>query len=83
MSPAKLVRDEQETNPAVKIRVQQALEKGEEIPDEVVLRLIDARLKQSDCIVNGWVLDGFPQTDAQIQLLRAAKIKPSLVCLMD
>ena len=63
VSPEKLVRDESESNPAVKIRVQQALEKGEDIPDEVILRLIDARLKQSDCIVNGWVLDGFPQTD--------------------
>lgn len=83
VSPEKLVREEQERNPGVKQRVSQALERGEEIPDEVTLRQIDARLKMSDCQVNGWVLDGFPQTEAQIQLLRASKIKPTLVCLMD
>ena len=65
------------------MRVQQALERGEDIPDEVILRQVDARLKESDCQVNGWVLDGFPQTDAQIQLLRASKIRPTLVCMMD
>jgi adenylate kinase len=63
--------------------VQQALERGEEIPDEVVLRQVDARLKESDCQVNGWVLDGFPQNEAQIQLLRASKVRPSLVCMME
>lgn len=47
------------------------------------MRLIDERLKQSDCKVNGWIIDGFPYTDGQIQMLKAAKIKPSVVCMMD
>jgi len=33
--------------------------------------------------VNGWILDGFPQTDAQINLLKSLKIRPSLVCLFE
>jgi adenylate kinase len=78
-----LIREEQERNPGVKLRVQQALEKGEDIPDEVTIRQVDARLKESDCQVNGWVLDGFPQSETQIQLLRASKIRPTLVCMMD
>lgn len=40
-------------------------------------------MKQSDCRVNGWVLDGFPQTEAQINLLKSLKIRPSLVCLFE
>jgi len=37
---------------------------GERIPDDIILRLVDNRLKKSDCRVNGWVLDGFPENEA-------------------
>ena len=61
----------------------EALEKGEPIPDEIILRLVDARLRQSDCRVNGWVLDGFPENEAQVNLLRAMRIQPSLVVIFE
>jgi adenylate kinase len=48
-----------------------------------VITLVEQRIKQSDCRVNGWILDGFPQTEAQINLLKSLKIRPSLVCLFE
>lgn len=78
-----LLREESEKNPGIKIKVKEALEKGDPIPDEIILRLIDARLRQSDCRVNGWVLDGFPENEAQVNLLRAMRIKPSLVFIFE
>lgn len=59
------------------------IERGEAVPDEIILRLVDARLQQSDCRVNGWVLDGFPETDAQVNLLRAMKVTPTRVVIFD
>jgi len=53
------------------------------VPDSIVIPLIEQRLKQSDCRVNGWILDGFPQTESQINLLKALKLRPSLVCLFE
>lgn len=38
------------------------MDTGMQIPDEIVNGLIEKRLKQSDCKVNGWVLEGFPYT---------------------
>ena len=64
VSPAELLKAESERNPGIKLKVRDALEKGEAIPDEIILRLVDARLRQSDCRVNGWVLDGFPENEA-------------------
>lgn len=64
--PEDLIRDEQDRNPGMKLKVTEAQEKGDEIPNEVLLRMIDARLKESDCCINGWVMDGFPQCEAQI-----------------
>jgi adenylate kinase len=53
------------------------------VPDQIVITLVEQRIKQSDCRVNGWILDGFPQTEAQINLLKSLKIRPSLVCLFE
>jgi len=45
--------------------------------------LIEQRLKKPDCQVNGWVLEGFPETEAQCNLLKAMKIKPSVVFIFE
>lgn len=64
VSPIELLKAESERTPGIKLKVRESLEKGEPIPDEIILRLVDARLRQSDCRVNGWVLDGFPENEA-------------------
>jgi adenylate kinase len=40
------------------------LEKGELVPDQVMLKIVEERLGESDC-ENGFLLDGFPRTVAQ------------------
>lgn len=44
ISPEKLVRDEMEKSHAVKVRVTEALSRGEEIPEDVYMKQIIARL---------------------------------------
>lgn len=41
------------------------------------------RVCQTDCKINGWILDGFPKTEAQISLLKSLKISPSLVSVLE
>jgi len=41
---------------------------GQLVPDELIDRLILARIKQADC-EQGYVLDGYPRTIAQVQTL--------------
>lgn len=83
VSPMNLLNEESKRIPAIKIKVQEALDAGRDIPDEILLRAIDKRLKQSDCRLNGWVLDGFPQNEAQVYLLSSMGIKPSLICILE
>lgn len=45
------------------------MDKGSLVPDELVLKLIDARLDQSDA-KSGYILDGFPRSVSQAEALR-------------
>ena len=47
------------------------MDKGELVPDELVIELIMDRFAQDDCI-NGYVLDGFPRTIPQAEELDKA-----------
>ena len=50
----------------VQMRVQESLNNKKGMPDEELMKAVSERLKQSDCIVNGWVMDGFPNSLDQI-----------------
>jgi adenylate kinase len=49
-------------------KAQSYMDKGELVPDELLLDLIQDRLNQPDA-QQGWILDGFPRTVAQASFL--------------
>lgn len=49
-------------------RAQSYMDAGEYVPDEVTIDMVDDRLAQDDA-ADGWVLDGFPRTPAQVDAL--------------
>ena len=51
---------------AEEVRVMQ--QAGKLIPDELVIRVVEDRTAQDDCR-NGYILDGFPRTAAQAEML--------------
>jgi len=58
------VRDQTELGKKAK----EYMDRGELVPDEVVVGMVEERLGQSDC-KNGFILDGFPRTIAQAEAL--------------
>lgn len=54
------------------------MDRGELVPDEVVVAMVRERLAESDCS-NGYILDGFPRTVPQAEALdRIARIDVAL-----
>ena len=50
------------------VSAQSYIEKGQLVPDQLVIDILTDRLSQDDC-KNGYILDGFPRTIAQAEAL--------------
>lgn len=50
------------------VKAKSYLDSGQLVPDEIVIGIVQERLKQNDC-KNGFLLDGFPRTIVQAEAL--------------
>jgi adenylate kinase len=56
------------------------MERGELVPDEIVIELVKERLRAPDC-ARGFIMDGFPRTIRQAEALRDAGI--DIDCIVE
>ncbi|KAK7258249.1 hypothetical protein RIF29_32824 [Crotalaria pallida] len=62
----------------------QFMEKGELVPDDIVVSMVTRRLSQPDSLLHGWLLDGFPRSLSQATSLhRSGHFLPHLFILLD
>mmetsp|Transcript_59309 Transcript_59309/g.171364 ORF Transcript_59309/g.171364 Transcript_59309/m.171364 type:complete len:262 (+) Transcript_59309:284-1069(+) len=59
------------------------MDSGKLVPDEVIIGVVKDRLDESDCKDNGWLLDGFPRTQAQAQALADAGVSADCFLFLD
>lgn len=50
-------------------KAKEYMDKGALVPDELVVDLLTSRLDEADCVEQGFLLDGFPRTLAQAEVL--------------
>lgn len=74
-----LLKEELKKNPALGPALSMYLNNNSNMPEMLVNQLVQFRLKQSDCSMYGWVLEGFPVTLGQLNLLQAMKVTPNVV----
>lgn len=78
-----LLKQEMKDNPANGQVIERCLSAGAAVPDYIINPLVEARLKSSESQFNGWVMEGFPENEAQINLLQALRVKPSITFLFE
>lgn len=70
ISTGDLLRAQLRQGTPVGLAAQVYMDRGELVPDDVILAMVKERIAQADCS-NGFLLDGFPRTIAQAQALDA------------
>ena len=68
ISSGNIFRENLKNNTELGIKAKQYMEKGELVPDEITIGMVQDRLLQPDCKA-GAILDGFPRTPAQADAL--------------
>jgi adenylate kinase len=63
-----------EANTPLANEVREIQQAGRLIPDQVVIRIVEERTSQDDCR-NGYILDGFPRTAAQAEMLEDLAVR--------
>ncbi|XP_057974060.1 adenylate kinase, chloroplastic isoform X2 [Malania oleifera] len=64
-------------------RAREYMEKGQLVPDEIVVMMVKDRLLQPDSQENGWLLDGYPRSSSQAIALMELGFRPDLFILLD
>jgi len=82
VSTGDMLRDAISKNEKLGIKAQLFVNKGELVPDSIVIEMIRERIKKPDC-KDGFILDGFPRTIKQAMALEEALIKIDKVIKLD
>ncbi len=68
LSTGDMLRDHVARGTPLGLLAKPIMERGELVPDEIVLGMVEERISQPDC-ANGFVFDGFPRTLRQAEKL--------------
>jgi adenylate kinase len=68
ISTGDMFREAIKNGTEVGLEAKSYMDKGELVPDEVTIKIVEERLKKDDC-KRGFMLDGFPRTIAQAEAL--------------
>lgn len=80
ISTGDMIREALRSGTEIGLKAKSYIDSGNLVPDEVVIEIVDERLKREDC-KNGFVLDGFPRTIPQAEALDSMGVE--IDCVVD
>lgn len=82
ISTGAIIRESIKSGSELGNKVKSIIESGKLVSDDIVIEIIENRLKEDDC-KNGFILDGFPRTVAQADALEKLGIKIDTVASIE
>lgn len=72
ISTGDIIRSAIKNETPMGVAAKAAIERGELVSDEIALAIVRERLKEKDC-AEGYILDGFPRTLVQAEMMQSAE----------
>ncbi|KAL0351356.1 UNVERIFIED_CONTAM: Adenylate kinase, chloroplastic [Sesamum calycinum] len=64
-------------------RAKEFMERGQLVPDEIVVMMVKERLSEQDSQEKGWLLDGYPRSVSQATALKKFGFDPDIFILLE
>lgn len=64
-------------------RAKEYMEKGQLVPNEIVVMMVKDRLSKEDSMEKGWLLDGYPRSESQATALKSFGFDPDVFILLE
>jgi len=74
ISTGDMLRAAVKAKTAMGLQVQQVMDSGSLVSDEIIIGIVKERIAEQDC-ANGFLFDGFPRTIPQAEALQSAGVK--------
>ena len=82
ISTGNILRAAVKNKTPVGLQAKAFMDKGELVPDDVIIGIVRVRLAEDDC-KNGYILDGMPRTIAQAEALEKAGVEIDVALQID
>ncbi|OQR97708.1 adenylate kinase, partial [Thraustotheca clavata] len=79
LSTTVLARSASRKSTPIASKIKRILDRQGDIPNDIIIDLIAERIHDSDCVTQGWILDGHPQSESQAWDLIKRGIRPDVV----
>jgi len=83
LSTGDLLRDAIKANTDLGKQANAYMEKGELVPDALVIGLVQEQMNKPELKNKGWILDGFPRTKPQAEALTGTGIVPDKIIFLE
>uniref|UniRef100_A0A6B2LGU8 Adenylate kinase active site lid domain-containing protein n=1 Tax=Arcella intermedia TaxID=1963864 RepID=A0A6B2LGU8_9EUKA len=83
LSTGDILREEVKNGTPLGVKAKSFMDKGELVPDEVMIGIVNEKIQSPEIEKRGWILDGFPRTDVQAKALTAAGANPEKIIILN
>ncbi|KAL6525262.1 hypothetical protein OROMI_030855 [Orobanche minor] len=78
-----LLRAEVDSGTENGLRAKEYMEKGQLVPNEIVVMMVKGRISQQDSQEKGWLLDGYPRSESQATAFKKFGFDPDIFILLE
>lgn len=78
-----LLRAEIDAGTSFGARAKEFMNRGELVPNEIVVNMVKNCISKGTAVTNGWLLDGYPRSLEQAMAIEKENIRPDIFLLLN